>query len=69
MLGYRPVLALPAGPMVGQGVTMFEAVARKLDVEGMFEDLLEGAFLDALVSGQQQALAYLWLQSNPQRLH
>ena len=35
----------------------------------MFEDLLEGAFLDALISGQQQTLAYLWLQSNPQRLH
>ena len=48
---------------------MFEAVARNLEIEGVFEDLLEGAFLDALIDGQQQALAYLWLQSNPQRLH
>lgn len=48
---------------------MFAAVTRKLKVEGVFEDLLEEAFLDALISGQQQTMAYLWLHSNPQRLH
>ena len=40
------------------------------DREALFEDLLEQAYLDALIDGEQQTLAYYWLRANHQsRVH
>ena len=45
---------------------MLANVARKVEVEELFEDLLEGAFLAGLIDGLQLALAYSWLAINHQ---
>ncbi len=43
---------------------MFENIENQYKVEALFEDLLEQAYLESLIDGEQQALAYLWLRAN-----
>ena len=44
-------------------------VDHRTQSEALFEDLIEQAYLEALIDGDQQTLAYCWLRSNHQREH
>ena len=43
---------------------MLNTVHDHYEVEELFADLLEKAYLEALIDGDQQTLAHLWLITN-----
>ena len=48
---------------------MFEETDDQYQAEALFEDLIESAYLEALIDGEQQKLAYLWLANNQKNCH
>jgi hypothetical protein len=46
--------------------TMYEETENKYQAEALFDDLIEQAYLEALIDGEQQSLAYCWLRTNHQ---
>ena len=45
---------------------MYKDIEEQQAREKLFEDLIEQAFLKALINGDQQSLAYCWLRANYQ---
>ncbi len=43
---------------------LYEDISRQVEIEGLFEDLIESAFLGGLITGEAQELAYMWLAAN-----
>jgi len=43
---------------------MYEETENQYQAEELFADLIEQAYLDALIGGDQQTLAYCWLRAN-----
>jgi len=48
---------------------MYEKIGKQVEAESLFEDLLEQAYLESLIDGEQQSLAYVWRRTNPQLIH
>ena len=48
---------------------MYEETENQYQAEALFEDLIEAAFLAGLISGAQQALAYLLAREAVDSLH
>ena len=48
---------------------MYEETDNQYQAEALFEDPLEQAYLEALIDGDQQSLAYCWVRANLLREH
>jgi hypothetical protein len=45
---------------------MYEETEEQYQAEALFADLIEQAYLEALIDGEQQSLAYCWVRANYQ---
>ena len=43
---------------------MYEDIEAQQQAEAYFEDVIERAYLEELIDGNQQFLAFLWLRTN-----
>ncbi len=48
---------------------LFEDTTRQAEVEALFEDLIESAFLAGIITGETESLIYEWIRIQDQATH